>query len=403
MTTIVSVDPMYAYFDMDEPTAAIPRTAPRMERRGLRGPGRHAGPDGGAGRRRLPARGTSTSSTTRSTRPRAASRCVVSSRIPAADASEHGCGVFGVQRIVQWTRRPFKLGHERAEDLRLLTPGMYVRIRLPIGQPHPALLIIDRAVHPTKDRSTSTCSTRKTRLQYRGVTTGRSSRMGSRVVAGGLNERVGCRRRRATGPTAHGDQGRAGSDADARQTADRAHAAESSPRATRARRERRPHDLVLLHRSADLRDGPIGRHHADRRDRSPIFLPMVQYPRIVPPGVVRLHRLPRCDRSGGGRHGGGTDRAAGQRRTGMLYMSSQMGNDGTYSLTVTFDLGTDLNTALVKVQNRVTLAMPQLPTPGPEPGHHDPEEDARHPDGRGFSLPTAATTTSISATWPRST
>src|ERR1700756_2436898 len=40
---------------------------------------------------------------------------------------------------------------------------------------------------------------------------------------------------------------------------------------------------------------------------------------------------------------------------GMLYMSSQMGNDGSYSLTVTFDIGTDLNTALVLVQNRVQL------------------------------------------------
>ena len=47
---------------------------------------------------------------------------------------------------------------------------------------------------------------------------------------------------------------------------------------------------------------------------------------------------------------------------GMLYMSSQMGNDGSYTLTVTFDIGVDLNTALVMVQNRVTLAMPQLPT-----------------------------------------
>ena len=46
----------------------------------------------------------------------------------------------------------------------------------------------------------------------------------------------------------------------------------------------------------------------------------------------------------------------------MLYMSSQMGNDGSYTLTVTFDVGTDLNTALVMVQNRVALAMPQLPT-----------------------------------------
>jgi multidrug efflux pump len=46
----------------------------------------------------------------------------------------------------------------------------------------------------------------------------------------------------------------------------------------------------------------------------------------------------------------------------MLYMSSQSGNDGSYNLTITFDLGTDLNTALVMVQNRVSLAMPQLPS-----------------------------------------
>src|SRR5205823_6102141 len=47
---------------------------------------------------------------------------------------------------------------------------------------------------------------------------------------------------------------------------------------------------------------------------------------------------------------------------GMLYMSSQSGNDGSYTLSVTFEIGTDLNTALVMVQNRVQLAMPQLPT-----------------------------------------
>ena len=52
----------------------------------------------------------------------------------------------------------------------------------------------------------------------------------------------------------------------------------------------------------------------------------------------------------------------------VLYMSSQSGNDGSYTLTVTFDIGTDLKTALVKVQNRVTLAMPQLPTPAQNQG-----------------------------------
>src|SRR5262245_56483640 len=45
----------------------------------------------------------------------------------------------------------------------------------------------------------------------------------------------------------------------------------------------------------------------------------------------------------------------------MLYMSSQCTNDGAYNLTVTFDLKTDPNIAQVLVQNRVSLALPQLP------------------------------------------
>jgi multidrug efflux pump subunit AcrB len=45
----------------------------------------------------------------------------------------------------------------------------------------------------------------------------------------------------------------------------------------------------------------------------------------------------------------------------MLYMSSQSNNDGTYSLTITFEQGVNLNLAQVMVQNRVNLALPLLP------------------------------------------
>ncbi len=45
----------------------------------------------------------------------------------------------------------------------------------------------------------------------------------------------------------------------------------------------------------------------------------------------------------------------------MLYMSSQCTNDGGYNLTVTFELGTNLDMAQVLVQNRVNLALPALP------------------------------------------
>ena len=46
---------------------------------------------------------------------------------------------------------------------------------------------------------------------------------------------------------------------------------------------------------------------------------------------------------------------------GMMYMTSQCGNDGSYNLQVTFKHGVDLNMAQVLVQNRVNLALPRLP------------------------------------------
>src|SRR6185503_963410 len=45
----------------------------------------------------------------------------------------------------------------------------------------------------------------------------------------------------------------------------------------------------------------------------------------------------------------------------MLYMSSQSIGEGRVAITVTFRLGTDVDLAQVKVQNRVQTALPQLP------------------------------------------
>ncbi|RJG49110.1 efflux RND transporter permease subunit [Motilimonas pumila] len=46
----------------------------------------------------------------------------------------------------------------------------------------------------------------------------------------------------------------------------------------------------------------------------------------------------------------------------MIYMESKSSNDGSYSLNVTFEVGTDADMAQVKVQNRVTQAMAKLPS-----------------------------------------
>jgi multidrug efflux pump len=92
------------------------------------------------------------------------------------------------------------------------------------------------------------------------------------------------------------------------------------------------------------------------------YLPMAQYPRIVPPGISVSISYPGANAAVVADTVAAPIEQQVNGIDGMLYMSSQMGNDGTYTLTVTFDIGTDVNSALVMVQNRVTLAMPQLPS-----------------------------------------
>jgi multidrug efflux pump len=90
-------------------------------------------------------------------------------------------------------------------------------------------------------------------------------------------------------------------------------------------------------------------------------LPLSQYPPIAPP-TIQID----CNYPGAGAQVVAETIAAPieQQVNGvedMLYMSSQSTSDGTYTLTVTFKTGTNLNMAQVRVQNAVALAMPSLP------------------------------------------
>ncbi len=92
-----------------------------------------------------------------------------------------------------------------------------------------------------------------------------------------------------------------------------------------------------------------------------VALPVAQYPPITPPTVQVTTTYP-----------GANARTLletvalpiEQQVNGvekMLYMQSTCTSDGRYTLTVTFEVGTDLDFAQVLVQNRVSAAMAQLP------------------------------------------
>jgi multidrug efflux pump len=90
-------------------------------------------------------------------------------------------------------------------------------------------------------------------------------------------------------------------------------------------------------------------------------LPIAQYPPIVPP-TIQVN----CSYPGASAQVVAESVAAPIEQfvngvQDMLYMSSNCSNDGSYNLQVTFKPGVELNFAQVLVQNRVNLALPQLP------------------------------------------
>jgi multidrug efflux pump len=90
-------------------------------------------------------------------------------------------------------------------------------------------------------------------------------------------------------------------------------------------------------------------------------LPIAQYPQIAPPTVSVSCSYPGANAIVVSNTIAAPIEQQVNGVEGMLYMSSASNNDGSYALTVTFALGTDLNMAQVLVQNRVSQAMPLLP------------------------------------------
>ncbi|MGB7090982.1 MAG: efflux RND transporter permease subunit, partial [Methylovirgula sp.] len=90
-------------------------------------------------------------------------------------------------------------------------------------------------------------------------------------------------------------------------------------------------------------------------------LPVSQYPDVVPPTIQVTTSYP-----------GASARTLAETVAlpieqqvngveGMIYMQSTSASDGSYTLTVTFKIGTDINFAQILVQNRVASALASLP------------------------------------------
>ncbi|MCJ2163314.1 MULTISPECIES: multidrug efflux RND transporter permease subunit [unclassified Pseudodesulfovibrio] len=90
-------------------------------------------------------------------------------------------------------------------------------------------------------------------------------------------------------------------------------------------------------------------------------LPIAQYPQISPPSVSVKATYTGADAATVEQSVAAPIEEQVNGAQDMMYMKSISANDGSMALTVTFELGRDLELATVDVQNRVNLASPQLP------------------------------------------
>ncbi len=160
LTTVVSQENMYAYFDMDEPTLLMIKTAINEGKIKLPQPGAdvpvYMGLQGEEGFKH---RGSVN---------------FINNQVNPTTGSISVRGVFDNPKPPSGTR--------------VLVPGMFVRIRLPIGQPHPALLVIDRAISSDQGLKYVYVVDDQNKAQYRRVTTGALQEDGLRVITQGLRE-----------------------------------------------------------------------------------------------------------------------------------------------------------------------------------------------------------------------
>jgi multidrug efflux system membrane fusion protein len=157
LTTVVSVDPMYVFFDMDEPTLLQIRKAIGEGKIKITGKDTFRVFMGLQGDEGYPHEGNVN---------------FVNNQVNPATGSIAVRGVFPNPVL--------------KDNVRLLSPGMFVRIHLPMGPPHPGLLVIDRAIASDQGLKYVYVIDAQKKAQYRRVTTGALQPDGLRVITDGL-------------------------------------------------------------------------------------------------------------------------------------------------------------------------------------------------------------------------
>ena len=94
-----------------------------------------------------------------------------------------------------------------------------------------------------------------------------------------------------------------------------------------------------------------------------LSLPVSEYPNIVPPTIQVSTNYPGASAQVVANTVGIPIEQAINGVQSSIYMQSASGSDGSYTLTITFAIGTDLDTSLALVQNAANSALAQLPSP----------------------------------------
>jgi multidrug efflux system membrane fusion protein len=160
LTTVVSLDPIYVYFDMDEPTLQRLRRAVNE--------GRIQRPENGVYQLFMGLQ-------TEEGYPHEGTINFVNNQVNPATGSISVRGVFP---------NPKPPG-----GVRLLSPGMFVRVRMPIGTPHQATLVRDQFIMSDQgEKYVYVVKEGDDKVQQRKVTTGALQPDGLRVIIRGLEE-----------------------------------------------------------------------------------------------------------------------------------------------------------------------------------------------------------------------